>query len=121
MKKIIIIIIAAAFLIGCGEIVGSAEDSEKNYRNEKFVIVNTNESPGLTDDKFRSPVLVKKWLIRSVSDTTMFAELSSYNGINNGWSITNEMWYNHKIGDTLFFKWLRKDRFFKIQNSKHEN
>lgn len=88
------------------------------FRNEKCVIVMTAWDGALTQDKFHNPVFVKTWLIQRVADTTEFAELSSYEETN-GFRITNELWYNKGIGDTVFFEYICKDRFFKIKG-QHE-
>jgi len=87
---------------------------DRFYYNEKFVLVETNESAGETQDKFHEPIYVKKWLIRSIKDTTLFRELSNHDNSYNTFIITNELWYNKKKGDTLYFKYLLKDNFFRI-------
>jgi hypothetical protein len=88
------------------------------YYNEKFVIVKAESSGAITKDKFHTPVFVKVWLIQRVADTTQFAELTGYNDNTHDFTITNKLWYNKCIGDTLFFKNIRKDRFFKINACK---
>lgn len=86
------------------------------FRNEKFVIVETATSGGVSGDKFHKPIYVKSWLIQRIEDTTMFAELSSYSYTNPlDFHITNELWYNKEKGDTIFFKHIKKDRFFIIK------
>lgn len=86
------------------------------YRNEKVLIVGSNESQGISADKFNQPVVIKVWLVQRLSDTTKFAELSTQNSK----IITNELWYSKGIGDTLYFDYIRKDRFFTI-NKKEKN
>lgn len=108
MKKLIIILLFL-FTISCKE-----KNHDELYFNEKFKIVKTNESSAITNDKFHEPIFVKKWLIQRLSDTTMYAELSNYDDYY--FKITNTLWYNKNIGDTLYFEYIRKDRFFKIYN-----
>lgn len=88
-----------------------------HYLNEKFIIVSSNEESGLSNDKFHKPILVKKWLIQSLSDTTQFAELTSHGGYKQFY-ITKELWYNKNVGDTLYFEYILKERFFTIYNKK---
>jgi hypothetical protein len=84
------------------------------YRNEKCIIVGTNEAAqDFTHNKFHQPIVIKVWLVQRVNDTTQFAELTSYDNYDH-WYITNEMWYGKGIGDTLYFKYIRKNRFFTI-------
>lgn len=33
-------------------------------------------------------------------------------------TITNELWYNKKVGDQLYFDYIRKSRFFKVVNDQ---
>lgn len=58
-------------------------------------------------------VVVEKWisgrhsdhwlLIRSTTDTTLYTE----------WNSSDETYWNNEPGDTVYFDYLRKDRFFK--------
>jgi hypothetical protein len=124
MNKQISISMTVIFIVLTGIILltrscRSKLNDRELFRNEKFVIVSAESSGTLTQDKFHSPVLVKMWLIQRVADTTQFAELVSYShNRSNGFLITNELWYNKSVGDTLFFKYICKDRFFTI--NKHQ-
>jgi cbb3-type cytochrome oxidase subunit 3 len=85
------------------------------YRNEKLLIVGTNEAAqDFTHDKFHRPIVIKVWLVQRVKDTTQFAELNSLWDDNNFY-ITKELWYSKSIGDTLYFDYIRKGRFFTIK------
>lgn len=86
---------------------------KKLIENEKFVIVGANESPDVTPDKFRRPTSIKVWLIQRINDPTQFAELRSDRG---AFRISNELWYNKSEGDTLYFEYIAKYRFFTIKN-----
>jgi hypothetical protein len=91
-----------------------AGNEKELYRNEKCVIVGTNEAAqDFSHDKFHRPIVIKVWLVQRVSDATQFAELTSYDDYDH-WHITREMWYSKGIGDTLYFKYIRKNRFFTI-------
>jgi hypothetical protein len=90
------------------------QNEKEIYRNEKLVIVGTNEAAqDFTHDKFHRPIVIKVWLVRRLNDTTQYAELSSYDDYAD-WHITKEMWYSKSIGDTLHFKYIRKGRFFTL-------
>jgi len=112
MKKILILSFLFA-LFSC-----NIHDNELLF-NYKCIIVKTNAEESLTKDKFHKPTICRTWLIQSVIDTTSFAELGTCGhwgqGENSYWNISNSEFYNKKIGDTLFFKYIRKDRFFKIR------
>lgn len=90
------------------------------FRNEKLIIVGTNEGHGFTEDKYHKPILIKIWLVQRVNDTTQFAELTS-RGDFDDWKITEELWYSKGIGDTLYFDYILKNRFFTINNSTNED
>jgi len=91
-----------------------AKNEKELYRNEKLIIVGTNEAAqDFTHDKFHRPIVIKVWLVRRLNDTTQYAELSSYSDYDH-WHVTKEMWYSKGIGDTLYFDYIRKGRFFTL-------
>jgi hypothetical protein len=123
MKKFalstIVLLMIVGGVIGIKSCRSKYHDKEL-FRNEKCVIVMTAWDGALTQDKFHTPVFVKTWLVQRVADTTQFAELTSYDhNYAGGFRITNELWYNKGIGDTVFFEYICKDRFFKIKG-QHE-
>ena len=112
----IILIFATALYFAIVPPKWKIEQNEKEiYRNEKLLIVGTNENAqDFTHDKFHEPIIIKVWLVQRINDTTQFAEITST------WSdkmfyITNELWYSKGIGDTLHFDYIRRDRFFTIK------
>lgn len=109
MKKLILLL-TITILISCKPKI----TSEDFYINTKCVIIKTNEGQGFSNDKYHNPVVVKTWLIKSLDDTTKYRELYS-NSYPYSMRITNEMWYNHKIGDTLHYDYLSKSEFFTIK------
>jgi len=98
-----VLMIIILFAVGCQQSI--REQKATLYYNEKVIIVGSSASCGVTD--------IKTWLIQRVTDTTQFAELSSVL-CNEDYHITLEQWYNKNIGDTLYFDYIRKNRFFKI-------
>ncbi len=56
-------------------------------------------------------------IIQRMIDTTYYAELVAGGlpelNIDNKW---DSFYYSRKVGDTLFFKYIKKDRFFKTTN-----
>jgi hypothetical protein len=91
-----------------------AMNEKEIYRNEKVIIVGTNEAAqDFTHDKFHKPIVIKVWLVQRVNDPTQFAELDSH-WDSNHFYITNELWYSKSIGDTLHFDYILKRRFFTI-------
>lgn len=50
-------------------------------------------------------------LIKSLQDTTLYCE---YEGLNHR-TMKREKYYSYKIGDTLHFDFIKKDKFFKIK------
>lgn len=112
MKKIILLsFIASLLMVSCRP----SPTEKTHYLNCKVVIVSNNESYAERQNKYRQPYQAKSWLVKLVSDTNMCREFHSEDSNNWDWHISNEQWYNHKVGDTLFFDYLLKSRFFKIK------
>jgi hypothetical protein len=90
-----------------------AKDSEISlYRNEKLIIVKSNATES------QQPIDIKIWLVQRAKDTTEYAELKSLRSggryDDNNFYISNALWYKKKIGDTLYFDYILRRRFFKI-------
>lgn len=120
MLLILVFLLAAAIMyIGIFPNPIKKKANEKEiYRNEKLLIVGTNEAAqDFTHDKFHRPIITKVWLVQRLKDTTQFAELDS-NYDSNDFHVTNELWYSKGIGDTLYFDYIRKTRFFTINNKQ---
>lgn len=115
MICLLLVLVAAVYFAVIPNKWKRARNEKELYRNEKLVIVGTNEAAqDFTHDKFHKPIVIKEWLVRRVNDTTQYAELSSYDDYDH-WHITQEMWYSKGIGDTLYFDYIRKGRFFTIK------
>lgn len=117
IKEHLIIILVVIICMGltiyaiCPNPIKKRNNEKLIYRNEKLIIVGTNEDQGITQDKFHKPIAIKIWLVQRIKDTTQFAELKSHNND----IITKELWYSKGIGDTLYFDYIRRDRFFTIK------
>lgn len=78
-------------------------------------IAQINYESKLTDDKFQKPQLCNVILFETIEGEKLYREINtcsrdfgSFEKINNEWI------YNHQVGDTVHFDYLRADRFFKI-------
>ncbi len=110
MRNVILSMLAIALMASCGE----GGRSESMHYDLKCRLVSTNEDQGFSHDKYRRPVACRLWLVQSLEDTTMFAEIKDCEGYMDI-DITDELWYNKKIGDTLHYDRIRRDRFFKLK------
>lgn len=105
-----VLILILLSLISCNK--KFKPDPKDFYINENFVLVGTNETTGL-QGKIRKPVLIKMWLIKSISHPEMHREITQntpYVGF------SDSQWYSTNIGDTLHYDYMRKTQFFKIKN-----
>ncbi len=110
MKKIIVLI--ACVCTGC-----SCRTSHKDelYYNRPGKIVAINyDKTALSQDKFNKPVQCGVVLIQDGIDTTLYTELSTcdegqYRFIDKAW------YYTHHVGDNVFFKYIRKARYFAMK------
>jgi hypothetical protein len=74
------------------------------YFNKKGIIVKVGKEEGWTNDKFHTATQLHTILIMDIKDSTSFIE----------WRTTTEKYYNYKVGDTVHFDHIRRDRWFKI-------
>ena len=115
MIVLVLALITMIVVIYWGIVENRKRAGAQLYHNEMFVIIGSNESsPGVSSDKYHKPIAAKVWLIQRVNNINEFAELSSTDG-SYGFRISNDLWYTKGIGDTLYFKYIRKDRFFTIK------
>ena len=105
MKRIVVILVALILLSGCncdenrnGISINASENI--HFINEKCIV----ESKGVVENHLTLAA-------RSIKhkDTVIL-----YQGIGN--YLKNEKFYSTKIGDTLFFNYIKKDRFFRSVN-----
>ena len=84
------------------------------YINEYCIIKNT----GTSIKQFKSEqTIIKSIFICRASDTTSCCEINSTNIFlyENNTVKWDSLYYNSKIGDTIFFKFINKNRFFKLK------
>ena len=100
MKTLISIVLllfiftSTTVLTSCDEEV---TDTTSYYIKEKFILKDKDDKVG------------KYFLIQRVKDTNEYAEINQESGL------SDSIYYNREEKDTLFFKYIRKDRFFHIK------
>jgi len=106
---LIIITIISGVSIGLfGRWFKNHQAEKELWYNRVGIISAVGEEDGYTHDKFHNPVEYYKVLIRDVKDSTLFIE----------WVTTKEQYYNYQVGDTTKFRFINKNRYFKIYD-KH--
>ena len=95
-----------------------AEREKVYFLDEKFIIISTSGGEiAHQANGNHIPTNEKNWLVQRVKevypDTLEFAELHNTPQIGT-FAINNELWYSKQIGDTLFFEYILKERFFKV-------
>ena len=109
MKKSDPILFLIALSIGIIAIFASCEgrskpDSNIHYINMDCVIVEKIPSVGSFSKRTS-----KAFLIRGLEDTTLYSEyVDLYR-----YDMSDSLYYSSKVGDTLHFDYIRKNRFFK--------
>lgn len=94
----------------------------RNKLNEhKFVyninmrIVKINSDCSLTDDKFHNPQLCNTILFETIKGEKLYREINTCNlNLSSDIHIDTKWLYNHRVGDTVHFDYLKKSEFFKI-------
>jgi len=105
MKKLGLLLLVA-LTVSCCE---TTQDTENFYYEEQFVLVDRTLKEKVIDGNTKN---VRTWIIQRViveSDSLMIGEINDA-GCSCG-IITNELWEQRKVGDTLYFEYIRKDRF----------
>jgi hypothetical protein len=105
--------------------------TEENYfLNEDFTLIDRQETISMNES---SPVTIWTWVIErnlSKGDSVEIAKITNIADVDNEgcgcgdariFAITNELWYNKRVGDNLHFDYIRKSRFFKIVNDERVN
>jgi hypothetical protein len=96
--------------------------AEVYYENEDFTLADRKEELVANGS---SPIRIRTWIIHrlvnrgdSIEVGEIIYEFKEDCGCSESkdFAITNEVWYNKKIGDKLHFEYIRKDRFFKVAN-----
>ena len=109
MKKSDSFLFLIALSIGIIAIFASCEgrskpDSNIHYINMDCVIVEKIPTVGSFGKRTS-----KAFLIRGLKDTTLYSEyVDLYR-----YTMSDSLYYSSKVGDTLHFDYIRKNRFFK--------
>lgn len=103
MKNILFL---ALILISCGDKL--TPNKKFHYIDIDCQIVSFSQE---TNVRGKRAYIDKVVLIRNMSDTTLYAELSQDD---EHFRFSDSQYYSWKIGDTLHFDWIRKERFFSI-------
>jgi len=94
-------------------------DTERSllfYYDIDCVIVSMNgDSQGITQNKFRKPERCQEYLLY-YPEKDVYTQLSSCDRYNmsNIHIDSDEFYYNHDVGDKVYFDYILKERFFKI-------
>jgi len=103
--------IALVLIVAFSGILGFRHKNELYY-NHKVTII---EKGGYAERNGKFTNVGKYFLVRSVTDTTLYTELSGHNFGSLGDAYGSSLYWSKKEGDTLTFKYIRKDRFWKKQ------
>ena len=115
MKKInlLILIVSIVLLCSCEKIKSEENkpDTSVSLTNEKFILI---DKGGYSERSGKYSSHGKYFLIRSIKDSLKFAELTRDN-----WAdLSDSLYYNKEVGDTLCFETIKRSRFFKILKRK---
>ncbi len=106
MKKLILI--ATLFLVSC-------DRQDKIYSDINLRIVNFNSDCSLSDDKLRNPQLCNAILFETIEGKKLYMEINTCKNMTRDMHIDTKWLYNHRVGDTVHFDYLLKERFFTIE------
>ncbi len=108
MKKSDSILFFITLMIGVITIFASCESKVKPNPNNHYINMNcviVEKIPSVESVGRRTS---KAFLIRGLEDTTLYSEyIDLYR-----YTMSDSMYYNHEVGDTLHFDFIRKERFF---------
>lgn len=106
MKKISLLFALIAFVLcSCSY---NKPDPSIHYSNIDFIIKQKDEESSTV--KYHGSL--KRFILVNTKDTTLMGEYTHIR--NNGYNyfITDSMYYNSKVGDTIHFDYILKSRFF---------
>lgn len=109
MRKLypaIVIILSTFFVVRCTD---TQEAYDAVYHNLKAVVISKG---GYSEKNGKINSQGNSLLIRSLTDTTMYTELTGYNWTDLQSQYGSKLYWTKKVGDTLFFETIRKDRFW---------
>jgi hypothetical protein len=105
MKKLVLAILIVFLFIGC-------KNHDDKYYNYKVIV---KEKGGYAERNGKYTNVGKYFLVQSVEDTTLYTELNGYNFDALGEHYGSSLFYSKEVGDTLFFDYIKKDRFWEIE------
>lgn len=110
MKKLGILLLVI-LTYGCGQKI----DSKTFYMNEHFVLIDRSEKERVIGGNTKN---IRIWVIQRVivdGDSVMVGHIDDIDcdidDIDCDIIITDDLWKKRKVGDTLYFDYIRKDRF----------
>lgn len=101
IRLTVAILVSLTLLTSCDDEAGP--DPKIHYINMDCTIVEKIPVVGVMNRQS------KAFLIRSVSDTTLYSEFIDIDS----YVMPDSVYYNHGVGDTLHFDYILKSRFFK--------
>ena len=109
MKKIYLLL-AVVIMCSCCTIM---PDPDVHFLDEKFVLIEKTEREMNINSNTKN---VRTWKIQRVkaSDNSLESGVIDNKGFD--CIINDELWYNREVGDTLYFEYICKDRFYKVEN-----
>lgn len=112
VKSIICIGFFVGFIAVLHDSCASDRSSELYYHQKGIIVLMGNDTETVGLPARKHTIGSRTALIRLVEDTTVYLELTSEIRP----FITPEWWYNHKVGDTVRFDYIRQDRCFHIKD-----
>ena len=109
MKKIYLLL-AVVIMCSCCTIM---PDPDVHFVDEKFVLIEKTEKEMNINGNTKN---VRTWKIQRNIVTGDSLEIGVINNKGCVYIINDELWYNKEVGDTLYFEYIRKDRFYKVEN-----
>jgi len=107
MKKLGLLFVLVALMYSCCIV----PDTEIHYVDENFILTNKTEKEMVINGDTRN---VRTWEIQRVivgGDSVMVGEISDEGSDCGCGIITDELWYSKEVGDSLYFEYIRIERF----------
>jgi len=109
MKKIYLLL-AVVLMCSCCTIM---PDPDVHFLDEKFVLIEKTEREMNINSNTKN---VRTWKIQRVKASDNSLEIGVIDNKGFDCIINDELWYNREVGDTLYFEYICKDRFYKVEN-----
>lgn len=112
MKKILLLLVVALSVSCCAIVI----DEETHFVEEKFMLIDKSEKEMVVDGDTENIRTWKIQRISSIADSLEIGEMSNYEDGCGCGILTDDLWNSREVGDTLYFEYIRKDRFHKVVN-----